>query len=135
MKNSSFGLKNYLFGLFFGFALINCDNDSPSMNLYETKGFINDSIYVHSYEKNFLFEKNKFVMEIIPISGKDVSYSFVDLNKDKEFDYFVVNRNLEKKVFSKDELPQEVSSALQKRYKSYLDSAFTKRIKGLVYGK
>jgi hypothetical protein len=133
MGINNFNWKNSLLGLFLGIGLISCEDNSEKMSFYEMEGFVNDSNYVISKGEKNVFGKNYFKMEVIPVYGKDISYSFLDLNHDCEFDLLEVNENLEKRVFSREELYPNVPEAFQKKYKSYLDSALIKNLKKIGY--
>jgi hypothetical protein len=133
MGISSFNLKNLILGLFLGSNLFSCRSGLKSMDFYKMEGFVNKEDYVISSEGKSFFWGDYFKMGVIPVNGKDVSYAFLDFDCDCEFDAFEVNKGLERKVFSKKDLPLEVSEALQKKYKTYLDSALIKNLKMVGY--
>lgn len=133
MGINNFRLKNLIFGLFLGVNLFGCRSDLKNMGFYEMRGFVNGGDYVVASEENNFFGKDYFKMEVIPSGGKDVSYAFLDFDHDCEFDVFEVNQGLEKKVFLKEELSPEIPKALQKKYKTYLDSALIKNLKNVGY--
>jgi hypothetical protein len=133
MGTNRFYLKNLVFGLFLGVSLFGCRSDLKNMDFYEMKGFIDGKDYVVSSEEKNFFGKNYFKMNVIPAKGKNVDYTFLDFDCDCEFDAFEVNEGLEKKIFSRQNLPPEIPEALQKKYKMYLDSALIKNLKKIGY--
>ena len=135
MGRINFSWKNSILGLFMGVSLIGCRHDLKNMSFYQMEGFVNGSDYVASGSEKNIFGQNYFRMDIIPVKGKDISYSFLDLNNDCEFDLLEVNRGLEKEVFIRKDLPLNLPEASQKKYKSYLDSALIRNLKKIGYVK